>query len=225
MNILAIDTAGNDCGILVRNNSTNKSIVLVNENVKKGYAECLPSLLESALAEVKLQIPEIDRIGVSIGPGSFAGIRVGLAFAKGLALVHKTPIVGLTTLQILAESTDDKIKNEPILALVDSKSDEYFVQVFSSNNDTKVSPQVNTTSQILDLISNNMTIVCAKGSRFLNQSEFEYAAKIFQITTEQKLETIGQLTTNAKEPFKNPEPVYLRAPDAKPQSGFSVARV
>ena len=111
--------------------------------------------MESALSESNLNISTINRIGVSIGPGSFAGIRVGLSFAKGLSLVKKIPLVGLSTLQILAESINDEIKTQPILALVDSKLDEYFIQVFSSDDNIKVNPQLKTTNQVLDLISKN----------------------------------------------------------------------
>ena len=224
MNILAIDTSGENCGILISKGNTNKHSVFVNEKIKKSYAECLPNLLESALSESNLKISTINRIGVSRGPGSFAGIRVGLSFAKGLSLVKKIPLVGLSTLQILAESINDEIKTQPILALVDSKLDEYFVQVFSSDDNIKVNPQLKTTNQVLDLISKNFAIVCAEKSNILKQTEIEKSTNIFTIKTKQKLKTICRLSIDATKPFKIPEPLYLRSPDAKPQTGFSVAK-
>ena len=224
MNILAIDTSGEDCGISINKGGTNKLVVFVNEKIKKGFAECLPSLLESALTKANLKISNIDRIGVSIGPGSFAGIRTGLSFVKGLSLVQRIPLVGLSTLQILTESINDKIEYESILALVDSKLDEYFVQVFSSDDKSKVNPQLKTTNQILDLISKKHAVVCAENSNILERPEIEKLTKIFIIKTNQKLKTICQLSFNATKPFNNPEPLYMRSPDAKPQSGFSVAK-
>ena len=224
MNILAVDTSGEDCGISIKKGSTNKLMVFVNEKSKKSYAECLPSLLVSALTEVNLNISNIDRIGVSIGPGSFAGIRTGLSFVKGLSLVQKIPLVGISTFQILAESINDEIEYQSILALVDSKPGEYFVQVFSSDDNIKVSPQLKTTNQILDLISKNFAIVCAENSNFLKQTEIEKLATILIINTKQKLKTICRLSIDATKPFKNPAPLYMRSPDVKPQTGFSVAK-
>ncbi len=225
MNILAIDTSGEDCGILILNENFKKPFVLVKEKINRGYSECLPSLLETALANSELTISAIDRFGVCIGPGSFTGIRIGISFAKGLSLVQKIPIVGLSTLEIFAKSINKEFEERPILAVVDSKQDEYFIQIFSKDNKIANEPYVATSKQIIDLKLENFTIVCSENSNLLSLTEINQITNINKINTEQKLKVIAQQSTIATEPFNNLTPIYLRAPDAKPQAKFAVERI
>ena len=225
MNILAIDTSGEDCGILILNESFKKPFVLVKEKINRGYSECLPSLLETVLANSELTISAIDRFGVCIGPGSFTGIRIGISFAKGLSLVHKIPIVGLSTLEIFAKSINKDFEERPILAVVDSKKDEYFIQIYSEDNKITNEPYVATTKQIIDLNLENFTIVCSENSNLLSLTEINQLKNINKVNTEQKLKVIAQQSTIATEPFNNLTPIYLRAPDAKPQTKFTVERI
>lgn len=103
MIILAIDTSLDDCIVAIAQDGN----VLVSycQKTKSKHAEILPIMVKDALAKAQIEAKQIDKIGVTIGPGSFTGVRVGLAFAKGLAIATKAQIVGISTLELLAKST------------------------------------------------------------------------------------------------------------------------
>src|SRR5690606_16493325 len=86
MIVLAIDTAGVDCSAALYDGETGRMLAAVTDMIGKGHAERLMSLIDEALAQASLELTDVDRIAVVIGPGSFTGIRVGVAAARGLAL-------------------------------------------------------------------------------------------------------------------------------------------
>lgn len=78
--------------------------------------------------------PEIDLIGVTVGPGSFTGLRIGLAAARALSLARRIPIAGVTTADLLAFSLPEEARlGRPFLIAIDSKRDDLFVQSFGAD--------------------------------------------------------------------------------------------
>lgn len=71
-------------------------------NYKKTHSESLMPMVARVLAESQCQLADLDGIAITIGPGSFTGLRIGLAAAKGLALAAGIPLVALSTLEVLA---------------------------------------------------------------------------------------------------------------------------
>ena len=100
MLILAIDTTLDACTVaLARDGEIGFSR---SEPMTRGQAERLPALTREAMRAAGLRFRELERIGVTTGPGSFTGVRVGLAFARGLAAALTIPCVGVSTLEALA---------------------------------------------------------------------------------------------------------------------------
>jgi tRNA threonylcarbamoyladenosine biosynthesis protein TsaB len=100
MLVLAIDTALNACsGAIVRDGQTLASRI---EPMARGQAERLAVLVDELMQEAGVSFGGIDTIAVTRGPGAFTGLRVGLAFARGLALALDRPCLGFSTLQVLA---------------------------------------------------------------------------------------------------------------------------
>lgn len=100
MIVLAIDTALNACAAaLVRGSET---IALKSELMERGHAERLAPLVDELMRVAGVAMTAVDRIVVTVGPGSFTGVRVGLSFARGLALALGKPCVGVSTLEALA---------------------------------------------------------------------------------------------------------------------------
>ena len=105
MLILAIDTALSACSVaIVRDGETLTSCV---EPMARGQAERLAPMVRDAMDEVDVRFDQLDRIAVTRGPGAFTGLRVGLAFARGLALALNIPCVGLSTLEVLAAKASE----------------------------------------------------------------------------------------------------------------------
>ena len=84
-------------------------------------------MLAEAMAAAGVGFGGIDRIGVTVGPGSFTGLRVGLAFAKGLAIARGVPCIGVGVLEALAASAGG---GGTVIAAIDAKRDQLYLQTF-----------------------------------------------------------------------------------------------
>jgi tRNA threonylcarbamoyl adenosine modification protein YeaZ len=104
MRILGLDTTGAYCSVALVD--TAKVLAFKSENIGRGHAERLAPMVQEVLAEAELTAQDVDKISVCTGPGSFTGLRVALAFAKGFALPRKLPVVGLPSLAVWAVQAD-----------------------------------------------------------------------------------------------------------------------
>ena len=98
--ILAIDTALNACSVAIVRGV--EVLAHTSEAMDRGQAERITPMARDVATRAGIAFREIERIAVTTGPGSFTGVRVGLAFARGLALALKAPCVGISTLEALA---------------------------------------------------------------------------------------------------------------------------
>ena len=108
------------------------------------HGERMLPLVEELLAEAGWPLQSLDRIGVGVGPGSFTGLRIGVALAQGIALGLNCPVVGVSSLQAMAFAAP--ASDLPTAAVVDARRSEYFVALFSSAGDELVGPR--TVSQV-----------------------------------------------------------------------------
>lgn len=100
MIVLSIDTALDACSVaIVRDGEVLASL---SECMNKGQAERLAPMVREAAAQAGIAFAEIDRVTATTGPGSFTGVRVGLSFARALALTLGKPCIGVSTLEALA---------------------------------------------------------------------------------------------------------------------------
>ena len=103
MNIIAIETATDICGIALVQDG--KCLKKVEEKIPQKHAEQLPVFYETLMNFSNYNQLKVNAIAVSIGPGSFTGLRVGLGFAKGLAYAKSTPIIPVPTLNAIGVNT------------------------------------------------------------------------------------------------------------------------
>lgn len=105
MIVLAIDTALDACSVaIVRDGET---VAHLSERMSKGQAERLAPMAAEAAKAAGTTLAEVDRVAVTTGPGSFTGVRVGLSFARALALALDKPCLGVSTLEALALADDE----------------------------------------------------------------------------------------------------------------------
>ncbi|MGD9766768.1 MAG: tRNA (adenosine(37)-N6)-threonylcarbamoyltransferase complex dimerization subunit type 1 TsaB, partial [Pseudolabrys sp.] len=96
MRILAIDTALESCSAAVLDTARTTALAVEQEPMLRGHAEALMPLIARVMDRAQLEFKEIDRIAVTVGPGSFTGLRVGIAAARGIALASGKPAIGLS---------------------------------------------------------------------------------------------------------------------------------
>ncbi len=111
--------------------------------MSRGHAEALMPMVAAVVAESGLGFRDFELIAVTVGPGAFTGMRVGLAAARGMALAAGTPCFGVTTLEAVAEAVPRQRDDErPLLVALDTRRADVFAQLFRSDNTPLSSPTV-----------------------------------------------------------------------------------
>ena len=105
------------------------------ERLQRGHAEALVPMVAAALADAGVAAARLDAIAVTRGPGSFTGVRIGLAAARGFALALARPLIGLTTLEVLAAAVDIAAVEGagsalPVLAAIEARRGQVYAQLF-----------------------------------------------------------------------------------------------
>ena len=127
--ILAIETSSSICGAAVIH---NKEVLSIEEkDVRRKHAELLPGLTKASLNNIDITLDDIDAIAISIGPGSFTGLRIGLGFSKGIAYAKNLPIIPVPSMLSLAYSLREY---EPKQGFLHSHANKVFFQTFRWEN-------------------------------------------------------------------------------------------
>jgi tRNA threonylcarbamoyladenosine biosynthesis protein TsaB len=123
MLVLGLDTCLAACSVALVDGE--RVLACASEPMERGHQERLAPMVQAVMAEAQLPFAELQRIGVTIGPGSFTGLRVGLAFAKGLASALSAPLAGVGVLEALAAEAAGLA-----FAAVDARRGQVYLQGF-----------------------------------------------------------------------------------------------
>ena len=115
---------------------------------QKSHASFIQPAIESLCMQTGINLSSIDAISISMGPGSYTGLRVGMATAKGIAYALGKPLIGINTLQIIAAAAKriHPGNDKAICALLDARRMEVFTGIYSQN----LEPTTTSTALILD---------------------------------------------------------------------------
>lgn len=144
MVVLGLDTTGPRCSAALVSGA--HILAHKSENIGRGHAERLAPIVAEIFTQAGITAQDIERIAVCTGPGSFTGLRVALAFAKGLALPRRIPVLGLSSLHIFARMMDPEgVKTQSVYT--DVKRGEISVQHFI--NGTPTAPAMTQANDII----------------------------------------------------------------------------
>ncbi len=215
MNILGIDTSLEACSVGLAVGDVSKAIVRT-ETVGRGHDEHLFALVEAALAEAGLAISDIDRFAVTIGPGSFTGIRVGVAAARGFALVADAPAVGLSTLAVHAEAARGDARDRQVLSSIPAKGDEVFAQLFGAGGEALTEPAVLLPVEAAALAADAGAVLAGAGSALIAAAGPESGLAVIHQQSAPDMLSLLRLAERAAMPVSSPKPLYVKPPNAKP---------
>jgi len=117
MNILGIESSSKECSVAITHNKkTHQSSALINND----SATSLPIITEELIKKLSLKFSDIDAIAISMGPGSFTGLRVALSYAKGVAIALDIPIIPISTFDVILFPHMKNIKDNPITIIIHS---------------------------------------------------------------------------------------------------------
>jgi tRNA threonylcarbamoyladenosine biosynthesis protein TsaB len=212
--VLVIDTALDLCsaGVFAVEGDAARPLGLRSEAMSKGHQERLAGMVRDAVAEAG-GFARIDRIGVTVGPGSFTGLRVGLAFAQALGAALGVPVVGISTLDGLAASVDGA---GATAALIDARRGQVYARFWREGvpqGAAEALPieaareRVHALGGGVRLVGSGATLI-ADGGTGVEALDLPGPAP----------EALARLTAAADPAAGPPRPLYLRAPDATPPS-------
>jgi tRNA threonylcarbamoyladenosine biosynthesis protein TsaB len=214
--ILVIDTSGPECAAGIYDSGKDVLVASKSETLGKGHAERLISVIDEVFSEAGLALKDMARIGVTIGPGSFTGIRVGVAAARGFALSLGIPAVGVTTLQVVAEQVLEIDPPAPVIAAIDAGRAEVFAQAFLPGGVMLTEPATYDYDAVRSMIDRFGAIPVGSGIDAIEGRGHGPDAY--------PLDRIGRIALRLPEDAKA-SPVYIRGAGAKPQSGFAIKHV
>jgi tRNA threonylcarbamoyladenosine biosynthesis protein TsaB len=226
MRLLAIDTALGACSAAVLD--TEHAALAAHESLPmpRGHAEALMPMIKRVMARAGLSFADLDRIAVTTGPGSFTGLRVAIAAARGLGLAAAKPVVGLTTLAAFAApciAADDTL---PVVAAVDARHEHVYLQVFGAGGRTLVTPRLAPLRDALRAAATGTPRLTGNAAQLLaaNWPAGARAPSAVEQRGAPDIVWVARLGAIANETATPVKPFYLRAPDAQPQDAGRLAR-
>jgi tRNA threonylcarbamoyl adenosine modification protein YeaZ len=225
MTLLAIDTAASLCAACVHDSETGAELGREVLDIGKGHAERLIGVIENTLRQAGLAYADLDRIGVSIGPGSFTGVRVGVATARGLALALGVPAIGVNTLEALAAEAHQKFPGRTILATIDGRRGDLYGAVHAADGAVLSAPAAISTGDAVLLARRYDAALAGNGADAILAVAGEkppFDTGLRGATAD--IRFYAMLAAQRQATGERPKPLYLRGADAKPQSGFALAR-
>jgi len=226
MRVLAIDTALEACSAAVLD--TGAGAVLAHESMamQRGHAEALMPLIARVMERANSTFAELDRVAVTTGPGSFTGLRVGIAAARGIALASGKPAVGITTLAAYAAPFIAADDSTAVVAAIDARHDHVYLQVFGPGGRTLVSPRLLPLREALRVAATGSPRITGTAANALAASwpPGERPPRAVEQRAAPDIDWVARLGALAADTGAAVKPFYLRAPDAQPQDASQLAR-
>jgi len=232
VNILAFDTAMRALSVAVLSRAGDAPATVSGflEPMRAGHAEALAGRVREQMEEAGLGFSDLDRIAVTVGPGTFTGVRIGLSFARGLKLATGCPVVALTTLEAIAANVsagEAGNATTPIAVAVDARRGEIYFQMFNADLSPASEPAALAVADAAAFLADRPAMLAGSGAEALADVARAQGATLDVRTgsCEPDARVFAVLALERTVEADPPRPLYLRAPDAKPPAaGTAVAR-
>ena len=206
MIVLALDTCLASCSVAVLEGE--RVLACAREVMARGHQERLAPMAQTVMADAGLAFGRLDRIAVTMGPGSFTGLRVGIAFAKGLAMAISKPAVGIGTLEALAAEADGLV-----FPAIDARRGQLYLQAFEDGR-ALMAPDALTAegaaARLAELSQGRPFTLVGSGAALLADAAPSATVLAVEGADARHVARIAA----SREPGLL-RPLYLRAPDAK----------
>jgi tRNA threonylcarbamoyladenosine biosynthesis protein TsaB len=215
MKILAVDTALGACSVVILSNDK----VLAHRFVamERGHAEALAPMVDEVMGKSGIAFSDLDRLGVTTGPGTFTGQRVGLAFMRGLRVALKRPLVGVTSLAAMARQAMEETALNQAAAIHDARRDEVYFEHIGPLG-AQIGPRLlvfgAATMELAKAAGGAPVAVCGTAaSRVLAHAQS--ANLVMSKVTAPDALWVARLCARVAATDEPPKPLYLREPDAR----------
>lgn len=233
MRILAFDTCFGACSAAVRWQGGNGDWLIreAYETREHGHAEVLLPMIEEVMQGAGLDYGDIDRVAVTFGPGLFTGVRTGVAAARAFGVALERPVVGISSLAVMAHRADLLIGKErgerDLVVAVDARRNSLFLQRFAGSERHALSePMLVEIEEAARLLEGRETLAVGSGAELLRDAARARGTTSLAAALPKLEPHARSLATLAPalQPLDPVRPLYLRAPDAKPGVDQGVPR-
>jgi tRNA threonylcarbamoyladenosine biosynthesis protein TsaB len=230
MNVLAFDTCLGAVSVAVLSRCPEGTLMRDAFEIRdRGHAERLMPMIAEVMAEAGLAFADIDRIAVTTGPGSFTGVRVGIAAARGLALASGRPVVAATSLAVMAQQAAallDQGRAARLLAVaLDARRGMVFLQLFDAAHGELGPPVLLAPEGVPALVEGRPVMVVGSAAGAVAEAINAAGgnAQALLPDLQPRARALAQMADRLA-PVSPLRPLYLRPPDVKPQADKSLAR-
>ncbi len=225
MRVLAIDTALAACSAAVLDTEFGSVVASESLPMIRGHAEALMPLLQRVMDKAGLTFPDIDRVAVTTGPGSFTGLRVGIAAARGISLAADKPAVGLSTLSVYAAPHVAANDRFPVVAAIDARHAQVYLQMFCPGGRTLTAPRLAPLREAVHAAAAAPSCIVGSAAEAVAAalSEADAPAAV-DARAAPDIAWVARMGAVVPEDQSALKPQYLRAPDAQPQHAAQLPR-
>jgi tRNA threonylcarbamoyladenosine biosynthesis protein TsaB len=219
MKILAIETSAAACSAAF---SSDGVVRERTEPMARGHAERLVPLIGEVLADAGAAYADLDLVAVTVGPGTFTGMRVGLAAARGIALATARPCLGVTSFACVLEAARAEAeaawaKGLAVLVVLDSRRSEVFAQRFNAPGDEPQAPMVATPEE-LAAGAGGVGLIVGNAAAAMTDAGLAGEAAVLDLgpSAGAVARVARRLWADGVRPAGFPDPLYLRGPQTGP---------
>jgi tRNA threonylcarbamoyl adenosine modification protein YeaZ len=223
MNILALDTSMGACSAaLITRDGGARRVFARAERMARGHAEALMPMVDDIMRESGIAFGALDRIAATTGPGSFTGVRIAIAAARGLALVTAAKLFGSDSLTVMAREARDLgvTGGAPFAVAVDARRGMLYLGLYDEASRRRDGPILIAPDDAANLLPRDLRTAVGSGAVRLAEvaiaSGLRVAAQLTDL--EPNGVALAALAEESGETVPSLRPLYLRPPDARPQT-------
>ena len=226
LRVLAIDTALGACSACILQAGEAEPLAFETIPMERGHAETLLPLIDRVASHVDGGFDSLDRVAVTVGPGSYTGLRVGIAAARGIGLAAGIPVVGVATLSAYLAPLMATERRGLLTAAIDAKHGHIYIQAVAAGGRTIVQPSLLGYRDALRLLGSGPLLIAGSAAAVLAAEARAQGTEaiVRDISPAPDIAWVARLGALADPNQALPKPLYLREPDAKPQAGARIAR-
>jgi tRNA threonylcarbamoyladenosine biosynthesis protein TsaB len=226
MRILAIDTALGACSACVMEAGNAEPLAGEQIAMERGHAEALMPLIERVMNAVEGGFSSLDRVAVTVGPGSYTGLRVGISAARAIALAAEIPAIGVTTVAACAAPLIGRESGRVIAAALDAKHGQVWFQALTSEGRPLVSlRQVNYREAARAIGAGPVSLVGSSALAVANEAwAIGLDALVIDESKAPDVTWVARLGMIADPESAPPRPLYLKEPETTPQDRARLPR-
>ncbi|WP_332681004.1 tRNA (adenosine(37)-N6)-threonylcarbamoyltransferase complex dimerization subunit type 1 TsaB [Bosea sp. (in: a-proteobacteria)] len=226
MRILAIDTALGACSACVLEAGETLPVAIEQVAMERGHAEALMPMIERVIGATPGGFSSLDRVAVTIGPGSYTGLRVGISAARAIAFAAGIPAVGVSTLAASAAPLVGREGGRVIAAALDARHGQVWFQALNAQGKPLVSiRQVNHRDAARAIGAGPVSLVGSAALAVANEAwAIGLDAVIVDDAKAPDVIWVARLGLIADPQSAPPRPLYLKEPETTPQDRARLPR-